>query len=55
MKMKIFNGIPKMSINGYVISYNDFWKVFQVSHPKIGCRIAEFDTEAEAKEFCLKG
>jgi len=43
------------SINTYTIKYNDFWKMFQVSHNEIGACIAEFKNFDEAKEYCEKG
>jgi hypothetical protein len=44
-------------VNGYKISFNEFWNAWQVSHEEIGSCIAEFKpTELpEAIEYCLKG
>lgn len=41
--------------NGYKIAFNEFWGMWQVSHPNIGACIAEFKTEAEAIEYCQAG
>lgn len=43
------------NINGYEIKYNEFWMMWQVSHPEIGACIAEFKREADAVTYCQNG
>lgn len=42
-------------VNGYYISWNSLWKMWQVSHPEIGACIAEFKRLDDAVEYCRAG
>lgn len=44
----------KEYINGYEITYNDFYGEFNVWHSEIGF-CSEFNTIKEAREYCNKG
>ena len=45
----------KHQVNGYQIRWNCFWHMWQVSHPEIGSRIAEFKHFEDAAQYCWKG
>lgn len=49
------NTSQKFNVNGYSIRYNPAWETWQVSHPKIGARVGEFNTKEEAIDFCRRG
>lgn len=42
-------------MNGYTIKFNNFWRKWQVGHPEIAPVVAEFNTEEEAKQYCVNG
>jgi hypothetical protein len=44
-----------IAINGYKIRYNEFWGMWQVSHPEIGATVAEFKEVNEAVDYCRAG
>lgn len=44
-----------IEVNGYRIIYNPFFECYQVSHPDIAARLAEFRTCLEAVEYCKAG
>lgn len=44
--------MESQTINGYKIRWNELWKTWQVSHPEIAAIVEEFDTRAEAVEYC---
>jgi len=44
-----------ITVNGYSVMWNPLWKKWQVSHPNIGARIAEFDSKEDAIEYSEKG
>ncbi len=41
--------------NGYEIRWNEYYKMWQVSHDEIGACIAEFKKLEDAIDYCLKG
>jgi len=44
----------RMTVNGYLIRFNEHWKEFQVSHPEIGpCE--EFNSKEEAIDHAKRG
>ena len=52
---KVADSSNDTEVNGYKIKWNEMFKKYQVSHPEIGARIAEFDSIQDAKEFAKKG
>lgn len=41
-------------INGYTIFFNNFYGLWNITHPEIGF-CGQTKTEEEAKEYCING
>lgn len=45
----------KVTVNGYTIRWNGYWRYWQISHPEVGLCIAEFKIKQDAVNYCMAG